>query len=169
MITFILVFLRKINPLTYICIALCIATLYGFHTFKTRYIEQGKALIYQEWKIADLKRKEQENSDRIAEQQHQAAINQQVKRELENEINQIHTSYANVKRLRLSKSACVQSDSVTTAAGSSIANEATTGTIALPEPIERNLYELMHEADSMLADYRALQEFIKKNNLTPQF
>jgi len=169
MIALIFSFLRNINPRVYFGIVLCIAMLYGFHIFKTRYIEQGKALIYQEWKIADLKRKEQENSDRIAEQQHQAAINQQVKKELENEINQIHTSYANLKRLRLSKSTCVQSDSVTTAAGSSIANEATTGTIALPEPIERNLYELMHEADSMLADYRALQEFIKKNNLTPQF
>lgn len=169
MITFILVFLRKINPRVYLGIALCIATLYGFHILKTRYIEQGKALIYQEWKIADLKRKEQENSDRIAEQQHQAAINQQVKKELEIEINKIHTSYANLKRLRLPKSTCVQPDSVTTAAGASIANEATAATIALPEPIERNLYELTQEADTMLSNYRALQEFVKLNNLAPNF
>jgi len=162
-------FLRTINPRVYLGIALCIATLYGFHILKSRYIEEGKAAVYQEWKIADLKRKEQENSDRIAEQQHQAAINQQVKKELENEINKIHTSYANLKRLRLPKSTCVQPDSVTTAAGSSIANEATATTIALPEPIERNLYELMQEVDTMLSNYRALQEFVKLNNLAPNF
>lgn len=50
--------IKGINPRVYLGIGLCIATLYSFHAFKNRYIEEGKSLIYQEWKKADAEQAE---------------------------------------------------------------------------------------------------------------
>lgn len=154
--------IKGINPRIYLGIALCIATLYGFHAFKTRYIEDGKEAVYLEWKIADTEREKKENDARIAEQQHQAAINESIKKDHANEISKIHTSYSASKRLRIPASACNKSAEATSAN----ASDATIATaITLPEPIESNLWDLIMEADIMLANYRALQEFVKLNKL----
>jgi len=164
MIAVVWTFLRSINPRILLGIALCVATLYGFHAFKTRYIEDGKKAVYLEWKIADTEREEKENEARIAEQQHQAAINESIKKDHANEISKIHTSYSASKRLRIPASACNQSTEATSASAS---DAAIAPTITLPESIESNLWDLMMEADIMLANYRALQEFVKLNKLAP--
>ena len=167
MIALVWAFLRGINPRVYLGIALCIATLYGFHTFKSRYIEQGKATVYQEWKIADAEREEKENDARITEQKHQAEINESIKKDHANELNKIRTNYATANRLRIPASACDQFAGGGKGTGTSGSNAATTGTIALPAQIELGLRSLVEEADTMLANYRALQEFVKQNGLAP--
>lgn len=167
MIALIWTFLRSINPRIYLGIGLCIATLYGWHTIKLRYIEQGKAVVYLEWKIADAEREEKANDARIAEQQKQAAIIQFVRKENANEIAKIHAGYATANRLRVPATICNQFAGSGKGTSSSGSNAATTGTIALPPEIEQSLYDLAQEADTMLANYRALQEFVKQNGLAP--
>lgn len=160
-------FLRSINTRVYLGIGLCIATLYGFHILKTRYIEEGKSLIYQEWKIADAEREEKANDARIAEQQKQASINESIKKGHAHELAKIHTSYATANRLRLPSTVCDQFAASGKGTSASGGDAAVTGTVALPEPIERDLRGLAMEADTMLANYRALQEFVKQNRLAP--
>ena len=164
MIALVLAFLRSINPRVYLGIALCIAALYGFHTFKSKYIEQGKSAVYLEWKIADAEREEKANDARLAEQQKQAAINESIKKGHAHELSKIRASYATANRLRIPASACSQLAEATSPSGS---DAAITGTIALPETIDIGLRALVEEADTMLVNYRALQEFVKQNGLAP--
>jgi hypothetical protein len=162
MLLLILSFIRKIKPRILFCVALCTFAFYCFYAFKERYVAQGKNFVYQEWKLAELTREKIENDARLVEQKMQSAINESIKKDHANEISKIHTSYSASKRLRIPASACNQSAEATSA-NASDATIATT--ITLPEPIESNLWDLMMEADIMLANYRALQEFVKLNKL----
>lgn len=167
MIALIWSFLRGINPRAYLGIGLCIATLYGWHRLTGHYIETGRQEVRTEWAIEKAEIEEKANDARLAEQQKQAAINESIKKGHANEINKIRANYATTGRLRITAAACDQFAASGKAIGTSGSDAATTGTIALPEPIERDLRGLVMEADIMLANYRALQEFVKQNGLAP--
>lgn len=165
MIALILSFLRSINPRILLGIALCIAALYGWHRLTGHYIEIGRKEVRTKWTIEKAEFEEKAKDARIAEQQKQATINESIKKGHANEIAKIHASYATVNRLRIPSSACNKFASTAEATSTGRNDAAPSRTIALPESIERDLYALAQEADTMLANYRALQEFIKQNGL----
>jgi len=157
-------FIRGINPRILLTIALAIAAVIGWNRMTSHYIEIGRQEVRTEWIIENAEREEKENDARIAEQKHQASINESVKKGHANEIAKIHTAYATANRLRIPASACSQLTETTSAGG---IDATTAATVALPPAIEQGLFDLAQEADTMLANYRALQEFVKLNGLAP--
>ena len=180
-------FLRNINPRILIAIGLCVVALYGFHILKTRYIEQGKNLIYQEWKIADAEREEKENDARIVEHnrqlaelarmaeesnailQKQRSYNVKVANDHEKQIKKLQTviSDTNLKLaqsggLRVSRSICDQPSTDTTKATSNGNHyEGVTPSVLLPHGITKNLLELADKCDAIVEQAREGQEWVK--------
>ena len=174
MIALVWAFIRGINPRVYLGIALCIATLYGWHRLTGHYIEIGRQEVRTEWAIEKAEREEKENDALIARQKENAEIekkqaetNALIKKGHANEIAKIHTSYATTNRLRLPSTVCDQFAASGKAIGTSGSDAATAATIALPEPIERDLRGLAMEADTMLAGCRSAQKFIIDNGFAP--
>tara|TARA_R110000868_G_C10972514_1_gene770262 strand:+ start:2047 stop:2550 length:504 start_codon:yes stop_codon:yes gene_type:complete len=167
MITAFWLLIKGINPRVYLGIALCIVVLYGFHEFKNRYIEQGKALIYQEWKIADAEREEKENDARIEEQQKQASINESIKKGHAHEIAKIRASITSAPKLRVGSAICGEFAKSPEATGTSGGVEADTGTRLVRDDIDRDIKSLELKVEEAFATCRAAQKFITANELAP--
>lgn len=191
MIALIRTLLRNINPRILIAIGLCVVALYGFHMLKTRYIEQGKNLIYQEWKIADAEREEKENDARIIEHnrqlaelarmaeesnailQKQRSDNVKVATDHEKQIKKLQTVIADTNAklassggLRVSRAICDQPPSGTAEATSDVNNdEATSSTIKLPQRITDDLLKLADRCDAIVEQAREAQEWVKIHDL----
>lgn len=195
MISIIWSLLRNIQPKTWFNIfygfAISFAIGYGCHIFKTRYIEQGKALVYQEWKIADAEREEKENEARLAEQnrhiaelarmaeesnailQKQRSNNIKVAKDHEKQIAQLQAviNDTNAKLaisggLRLPRSVCDQYSADSTKATSNGNNdERTAATIQLPTRITENLLKLADKCDEIVEQAREAQEWVKIHEL----
>lgn len=189
MISLIWTFIRNINPRILIAIGLCGTVFFGFHMLKTRYIEQGKAAVYQEWKIADAEREEKENDARIAENNRQVAelarmaeeSNAILQKQRENNvkvatdhekqiaklqtvINDTNAKLAKSGWLRVSRSICDQLPSDTAKATSDGNNdEGTTTTIQLPQRITDDLLKLADRCDAIVEQSREAQEWAKIN------
>lgn len=167
MIAFIWIFIRSINPRVYLAIGLCIVALYGWHELKTHYINEGKAEVMQLWKIADAEREEKANDDRIAEQQHQAAINESIKKEHANEINKIRAFIAGAPKLRVGSAICGEFAKTPEATSTSGSIEANTSTRVVRDDIDRDIKSLELNVEEAFATCRAAQEFIIENGLAP--
>ena len=195
MISLIWTFLRNINPRTWAnflsAFAILLAAQYGFHIFKNRYIEQGKAAIYQEWKIADAEREEKENDARIVEHNRQLAElakmaeeskaifqkqrdnNAKVATGHEKQIAKLQTVIAdtNLKLaksggLRVPSSICDQHASDSAKATSDGNNdEGTTTSVLLPQRITENLLKLVDKCDEIVEQAREAQEWVKIHDL----
>ena len=105
------------------------------------------------------------NNERVAAEQQ--AINQQLKDDHAKEIAQIRSRAAadSTYRLRLPATVCREFAAGASAQSASGSTATTAGTVALPEQTERNLRELMIEADTVVANCRATQKFIIENKL----
>lgn len=105
------------------------------------------------------------NNERQAEQQ--LLDNRKIKKVNQDEIRKIHAGYATTSRLRVPASVCNRPASGAEADSASGSNGATAGTVALPDKIESDLYALMRDADVIVAQCRAAQEFIRANGMAP--
>ena len=65
--------------------------------------------------------------------------------------------------LRVPKTICDGFTRAAEASGSKGSNDAIAGTVALPESVERDLRQLMEEADTAIAGCRQAQKFIRDN------
>lgn len=174
MIALIWTFLRGINSRVYLGIALCIATLYGWHTIKSRYIEEGKTAVYQEWKIADAESEEKENDAMLARQKEnaetekkQAETNALIKKGHAHEIAKIRAAIASAPKLRVGTAICggfAGTPETESASGSDATN---TGTRLVRDDIDRDIKSLELKVEEAFATCRAAQEFITANGLAP--
>ncbi len=141
--------------------------LYEHHIFA-----KGEAATQAKWNAEKLAVSEAEKSavfakvranERQAEQQE--IINQQIKDDHKNEIDSIRTAYAGRDRLRIPAAggAGCGLAAGTEAQGTAGSDGAAAGTIALPAEIEKGLWELAEEADTVMAGCRAAQRFIAEN------
>ena len=136
----------------------------------------GRKEVLEEWgkakaaqaaadKAAILERVK--NNERIAAQQD--ADKQKLKDSHAKEIVQIRARAASdsTYRLRIPASVCSGFASGAKAEGSAGSGSAIAETVVLPAEIERNLRELMVEADLVTAGCRVSQDFIKNNGMAP--
>ncbi|WP_422972981.1 hypothetical protein [Undibacterium sp. TC9W] len=135
-------------------------------------VTEGKAEVQQKWDADKLARSQAEtaatlsrvkNNERIAEQQ--ALDNEKIKKGHDDEIASIRVANANPVRLRISDSICRGFASATKAQSAGSGDAALAGTLALPEALERNLQDLIQEADTIVASCRAAQSFIRTNGM----
>ncbi len=150
-------------------LAALIASLWGFQHAG---VSQGRAEVQAKW---DKEKREQaeadkaalftriKNNERIAEQQ--ALNDERIRNENKVEIAAIRAAYARPAGLRLPASGCSGSAAGVEAESASGGNAAFARTVALPPAIERDLQELMQEADIVVANCRATQSFIRVNRL----
>ncbi|MFZ6734757.1 hypothetical protein ACO0LG_22730 [Undibacterium sp. Ji42W] len=133
---------------------------------------EGKKEVQQEWDADKLAKSQAEtaatlsrvkNNERIAEQQ--ALDNAKIKKGHDDEMAAVRAANASPYRLRVSDSICRGFASATNTQSPGVGNAPATGTLALPEALERNLQDLIQEADTMLASCRAAQSFIRSNGM----
>ena len=135
-------------------------------------VTEGKAEVQQKWDADKLARSQAEtaatlsrvkNNERIAEQQ--ALDNAKIKKGHDDEIAAIRAANASPYRLRIPDSVCRGFASATPAQSPGVGNAPFAGTLALPEALERNLQDLIQEADTIVASCRAAQSFIRNNGM----
>lgn len=154
-------------------LTLILAGLWGV---RQRGIVLGRAEIQAQWDKESRERTEAErsalfarvkNNERIAEQQ--LLDQQRIRKEVNSEVDQIHAAYGHsgsgTAGLRLPAGICSGSAPATQTLGASGGNAAAAGTIALPAEIARDLQGLMQEADTIVANCRATQQFIRLNGM----
>lgn len=136
----------------------------------------GRNQVQQAWGAAQLQRKTEEtqaiwsrvkNNEREREQQ---ALNEKKQKEnYDSEINRIRTAYAGTHSLRIkAEHICAGFAPATQTKTTSGGNEALAGTIALPDEIAKNLWQLVRDADELLAQCRMAQQFIRDTDFAPQ-
>ncbi len=138
---------------------------------------QGRAEVQAKWDKESRERAEAEksallsrvkNNERIAEQQ--ALDQQRIKKDVNNELGQIHIAYDSrrgASSLRIPASVCGGPAAAAKTTGAAGSDAAAAATVALPAEIERNLQDLMQEADTVVATCRATQQFIRLNGMYP--
>jgi hypothetical protein len=155
-----------------IAIAAVIAILLAGSHWKV-YVMGGDS-VRVEWQAETLKRKTAENAailtriknnERTADQQE--VDRQKLKKGHTDEIAQIRAAYATDRGLRLPATVCRGLAAGTEAESASRGNGSTSGTVALPGSIERDLRALMLEADTVVAGCRVAQAFIRDNGMAP--
>lgn len=116
---------------------------------------------------ADLQAWKDSAADIAIELDRQQATNLKVSNDYQKELRAIR-AYQPTGRLQLPASTCDQVAGKTEAAGTSRSDGAVTGTIALPEDIERRLRERRKEADGVTAICRGLQNWAIENGFAQQ-
>lgn len=105
------------------------------------------------------------NNERIAEQQ--ALDNDRIRKGYEDEIARIRADRARAPGLRVTADVCTGLAGAAKTEGTGGSDAAVTGTIALPAQVDRDLRQLMEEADEVVAGCRAAQDFIVTNGMAP--
>lgn len=154
-------------------LALLTAGLWGV---QQRGLVQGRAEVQARWDKERRERAEAEksalltrmkNNERIAEQQ--ALDRQRIRKDVNNEVSQIQVAYdrrhGDAPGLRLPASVCHGLASAAETASAARSNATLAAAIALPPALERNLQDLMQEADIVVANCRAAQQFIKSTGM----
>ncbi|WP_394780578.1 hypothetical protein [Undibacterium sp.] len=138
--------------------------------------QQGRAEVQAKWDKDSRDRAEAEksallvwvkNNERIAEQQ--ALDGQRITKDTNNELSQIGAAYDGSRHtdagLRVTAGICRGLAPAANTASAAASDAATAATVALPAEIERNLQNLMQEADTIVAGCRATQQFIRVNGM----
>lgn len=158
-------YIGAFKALAVLCVAL--ALLWIGHRF-------GAQGVQAKWDRETAQRKADENAavmsrirnnERIVEQQ--AIDKQRMKKGHADEIAQIRAAYAADRGLRLNADVCAGLAEGAKADGAGRGDGTTSGSIALPDEIERDLRALMLEADTVVASCRVAQEFIRSNGMAP--
>jgi hypothetical protein len=158
----------------YLCIAKAIAVIAAALALFGAGHHFGAQGVQADWSKETAERKTAEtaailtrikNNERIADQQE--ADRQKLKKGHTDEIAQIRAAYATDRGLRLPAAVCCGLAAGTEAESASRGNGSTSGTVALPGSIERDLRALMLEADTVVAGCRVAQAFIRDNGMAP--
>ena len=97
----------------------------------------------------------------------EAADKAKIVKGYENELAQARATHAAAVGLRVDASVCRGFAGSGESKSASDRNADTPATIALPESIGRNLQDLARQADEVIATCRALQEWVKSQDLAP--
>ncbi len=137
---------------------------------------EGIATVQAKWDKETAARTEAEKKaliDRINENAQiaakQGAEKIKLKVSYENELSQVRATAASAAAvgLRVNASVCNEFAVRTSTNRASGGDDATTGSVALPESTTSDLRALMLEADSVLASCRVAQQFIRSNGMAP--
>ncbi|MES2072332.1 MAG: hypothetical protein V4488_18385 [Pseudomonadota bacterium] len=150
----------------------------GLWGVQRRGLLQGRAEVQAKWDKSERERAEAEksallarvkNNERIAEQQ--ALDQRRIRKDVNNEVGQIHAAYDrshHAAGLRLPAYVCGAGATTAAETASAAGSDASVAaSIALPPALERDLQDLMQEADTIVANCRATQQFIRLNGMSP--
>ncbi|MBF8177797.1 hypothetical protein [Herminiimonas contaminans] len=126
----------------------------------------GSNAVLVKQQESDLQAWKDSAADIAIELDRQQAANLKVSNDYQKELRDIR-AYQPAGRLRLPASTCDQIAGKTETTGASRSDGATSGTIALPEDIERRLRDRRKEADGVTAICRGLQNWAIENGFYP--
>ncbi len=151
-------------------VALVVALIGVMWDLQHRGLVQGRAEVQAKWNQEKRELAEAEkaallsrikNNERIAEQQ--ALDNEKIKKGHKDEIAAISAANAHRTGLRVPASICGGSAAAAQTSSAPGSDATATGTIALPPAIDRDLQDLMEEADQVVASCRSTQQFVILN------
>lgn len=125
----------------------------------------GSNAVLVQQQASDLKAWQDSAADIAIELDRQQAVNQKVSNAYQKDLRDAR-AYVPAGRVQLTAAVCDQAAGKAKAAGASGSDGAATGTIALPEDIERRLRARRKEADEVTAICRGLQNWVIENGFS---